>query len=80
MKRVLVLVATVAALASCKLPVRENQENLSIKQVRSSDDDIINTMVIDGCEYITWRRTEGIYNSFSSGIVHKGNCKNHLNK
>jgi hypothetical protein len=77
MKKVLVLVATVAALASCNPPIREN---LSIKQVRSSDDDIINTMVIDGCEYITWRRCEGGYNSFSSGIVHKGNCKNHLNK
>lgn len=74
MKKYVLLSALALAVLSCNPPVREK---LSTKVVRSDDDDIVNTMVIDGCEYITWRRWEGGYSSYSSGIVHKGNCKNH---
>ena len=74
MKKLLVFFVIMIALASCHpLPTK----HLSTNEIRSNDDDIINTMLIDGCEYITWRRWEGGYNSYSSGIVHKGNCKNH---
>jgi hypothetical protein len=53
-------------------------QELSTKKIRSIDGDLINIIVIDGCEYITWRHYEGPNNSYSSGIVHKENCKNHI--
>ena len=74
MKKYIILSALALAVLSCN---PRGRTKLSTNVVVSEDNDIVNTMVIDGCEYITWRRWEGEYSSYSSGIVHKGNCKNH---
>ena len=79
MKKYITLLGIVVALASCD-DIDSSKENISVKKVLSSDGDQINMIVIDGCEYITWRKFEGGYSSFSSGITHKANCKNHTHE
>ena len=53
MKKYIILSALALAVLSCNPGGRTK---LSTDVVMSEDDDIVNTMVIDGCEYITWRR------------------------
>lgn len=78
MKKLLTLFLFIG-LTSCEMKPVPAPESISTKEIRSTNNDEIDIIIVDGCEYITWRRYEGSYNSYSSGIVHKGNCRNHTN-
>jgi hypothetical protein len=64
----------------CQEPVAKSQAKYNPQnevRERSTYDERFNVVTIDGCEYIVYRHYEGGYQSYSSGITHKGNCKNH---